>query len=234
MTADYEPSVGQEGKDVVWVPSPGAMVKAMLDLAEVTDKDYLIDLGSGDGRTVIAAAQRGARAHGIEYDADLVEVSRRRAQAAGVAGRATFEKQDLFKTDLSRATVITLFLLPSINLELRPRLLELKPGTRIVSNTFDMGDWHPDASVTLTDEEDECDSWCTAMLWIVPAKAAGRHSLPQGELVLEQQFQMLTGVLRAGGAEQKVEGWVTGEEVELYAGGREYRGRVRGGKLDLN
>ncbi|MGE3572343.1 MAG: cyclopropane-fatty-acyl-phospholipid synthase family protein, partial [Burkholderiales bacterium] len=96
MTADYEPSVGQEGKDVVWVPSPGAMVKAMLDLAEVTEDDYLVDLGSGDGRTVIAAALRGARAHGVEYDADLVEVSRRRAQAAGVAGRASFEKEDLF------------------------------------------------------------------------------------------------------------------------------------------
>jgi SAM-dependent methyltransferase len=233
MTVDYEPSVGQEGKDVVWVPSPDKLVEAMLDLAEVTEKDTVIDLGSGDGRTVIAAAKRGARALGVEYDADLVTLSRLRAQAAGVAGRASFVKQDLFKTDLSRATVITLFLLPSLNLELRPRLLALEPGTRVVSNTFDMDAWQPDDTVTLYEEEAECEAWCTALLWIVPAQLAGKHSLPEGELELEQNFQMLSGTLRSARAVHEVEGRVRGEAVEFRAGGKTYRGRVRGGKLEL-
>jgi precorrin-6B methylase 2 len=191
-----------------------------------------MDLGSGDGRTVIAAAKRGARALGIEYDADMVELSRVNAKSAGVAGRAEFRKADLFETDFSEATVITMFLLPSINVRLRPAILELKPGTRVVSNTFSMDEWKADESATL-EPETGCDSWCTALLWIVPARVEGSHSLPIGELVLEQQFQMLSGTLRTGGTTVALEGRVRGEEVEFRAAGREYRGRVKGTLLEL-
>lgn len=228
----FEPSFGQEGKDVVWVPTSDALLEKMLDMARVEPSDYVIDLGSGDGRTVIAAARRGARALGIEYEADLVELSRVNAAQAGVAGSAEFRKADLFESDFSEATVITMFLLPSINVRLRPTILELKPGTRIVSNTFGMDEWLPDESATLAPETG-CDSWCTAHLWIVPAKVAGKHALPIGELELKQTFQMLSGTLRAGGTNYVLEGRVRGDEVTFRAGGKEYRGRMSGGKLAL-
>src|SRR5262245_55308550 len=131
----FEPQVGQAGKDVIWVPTPQALVDKMLDMAKVTARDYLIDLGSGDGRTVITAAKRGTRAHGIEYNPDMVELSKRSAAKEGVADKATFAKADIFESDFSQATVISMFLLSSINLQLRPKILDLKPGTRIVSNT---------------------------------------------------------------------------------------------------
>jgi SAM-dependent methyltransferase len=228
----FEPTFGQEGKDVVWVPTSEALVEKMLDMARVEPSDYVIDLGSGDGRTVIAAAKRGARAKGIEYDPDMVALSRLNAKRAGVAARASFVKQDLFESDFSEATVITLFLLPSINVRLRPKLLELKPGTRIVTNTFGMDEWLPDESATLAPATG-CDSWCNAHLWIVPAKVAGRHALPIGELELKQTFQMLSGTLRAGGTNYALEGRVRGDEVTFRAGGRAYRGRMNGGKLAL-
>src|SRR5947209_18330474 len=132
----FEPEVGQPGKDVVWVPTPQAVVDKMLDLTRVTAKDYVIDLGSGDGRTVITAAKRGARALGVEYNPDMVALSKRNAEKAGVGGKANFVEADIFKTDLTKATVITMFLLTDLNLRLRPTILTLKPGTRIVSNTF--------------------------------------------------------------------------------------------------
>jgi SAM-dependent methyltransferase len=228
----FEPSFGQPGKDVVWVPTTDALVEKMLDMARVTPKDFVMDLGSGDGRTVIAAARRGARALGIEYEADLVELSRVNAQQAGVAGSAEFRKADLFETDFSEATVITMFLLPSINVKLRPAILGLKPGTRIVSNTFGMDEWMPDETATMAPETG-CDSWCNALLWIVPAKVAGKHALPIGELVLKQQFQMLSGTLRAGGTTYVVEGRVRGEEIVFRAAGKEYRGRMNGTLLEL-
>jgi len=166
---EFQPQVGQDGKDVIWVPSPQALVDKMLDMAKVTPKDYVIDLGSGDGRTVITAAKRGAKALGIEYNPDMVELSKRNAAKEGVSDKASFIKADLFETDFSQAQVITMFLLSSINLKLRPKILDLKPGTRIVSNTFDMADWKPDENATLPG----CNSWCTAHLWIVPAKVDG-------------------------------------------------------------
>ncbi|HEU4640653.1 MAG TPA: class I SAM-dependent methyltransferase, partial [Candidatus Binatia bacterium] len=129
---EFQPEVGQEGKDVVWVPTPQALVDKMLDMAKITPKDYLIDLGSGDGRTVITAAKRGVRAHGIEYNPEMVELSKRAAAKQGVSDKATFAKADLFESDFSQATVITMFLLSSINMKLRPKILSLKPGTRIV------------------------------------------------------------------------------------------------------
>ncbi|MCD6041440.1 MAG: methyltransferase, partial [Burkholderiales bacterium] len=160
-TQTYEPSVGQEGKDVVWVPTPQALVDRMLDMAKVTPADFVIDLGSGDGRTVITAAKRGARALGIEYNPEMVELSKRNAEKEGVTARASFMKADLFESDFSKATVITMFLLPEINLKLRPKILGLKPGTRVVSNSFNMGDWQADE----TQEAKGCNnSWCTALL----------------------------------------------------------------------
>jgi precorrin-6B methylase 2 len=230
--AAYEPSVGQEGKDVVWVPTPQALVDKMLDMAGVTPRDFVMDLGSGDGRTVITAARRGARALGIEYNPAMVALSRENAKKEGVSKRATFMKADLFETDLSRATVITMFLLPEINLKLRPRILALKPGTRVVSNTFTMDKWQADESATLG-EETGCDSWCTALLWIVPAKVAGSYATSKGELTLRQEFQMLSGTLRTGGQSFPVKGRVRGEDIVFVAGDQEYRGRLKGGKLEL-
>lgn len=221
---DYHPSVGQEGKDVIWVPTPQALVDKMLDLAKVTPQDYVIDLGSGDGRTVITAAKRGAKALGIEYNPDMVELSTRAAAREGVSERASFTKADLFETDFSQAQVITMFLLSSINLKLRPKILELKPGTRIVSNTFDMGDWKPDESATVPG----CSSWCTAHLWIVPAKAAGTWKLPQGELTLKQTYQTVSGTLRAGNTMMPVTGKLYGDQITFSAGGTQYTGRVNG------
>ena len=145
---NYVPEVGQQGKDVVWVPTPQELVNKMLEVAKVTPADYVIDLGSGDGRTVISAAKIGAKATGIEYNPDMVALSKENALKEGVGNKAEFIQADLYETDLSKATVITMFLLPEINLKLRPRILDLKPGTRIVSNTFTMGEWEADQEVT--------------------------------------------------------------------------------------
>jgi len=220
----FEPRVGQAGKDVVWVPTPQALVDKMLDMAEVTPQDFLMDLGSGDGRTVIAAAKRGLTAQGIEYNPDMVDLATRNAKAEGVSARATFIKADLFETDFSKAQVITMFLLPTINLKLRPTILDMRPGTRVVSNSFTMEDWQPDRSETIPD----CTSWCTAHLWIVPAKVGGTWEMPQGPLTLNQTFQMLSGSL---GSAPITEGRVRGEEVTFTAGGVRYSGRVQGNTI---
>jgi SAM-dependent methyltransferase len=222
---DYQPEVGQSGKDVVWVPTPQALVDKMLDLGRVTAVDYVIDLGSGDGRTVITAAKRGARALGIEYNPDMVALSQRNAAKEGVSGKATFAKADLFESDFSQATVITMFLLPDINLKLRPKILGLKPGTRIVSNSFTMGEWQHDRSVQATEKEG-CQSYCTAYLWIVPARVEGSWKLPEGELTLKQSFQMITGTLRAGGKETAIKGRLSGDQISFKAGDAQYSGRV--------
>jgi SAM-dependent methyltransferase len=228
--ADYQPQVGQEGKDVIWVPTPQALVERMLDIAKVTPKDYVIDLGSGDGRTVITAAKRGVKALGIEYNPDMVELSKRNAAKAGVSDKASFTKADLFETDLSEATVITMFLLPDINIKLRPKILDLKPGTRIVSNSFTMGDWSADDTVSV---KDGCASYCTAYLWIVPAKIDGTWRLSDGELSLNQTYQMISGTLRRGGKTLKIaNGKLTGDQVSFNAGGSVYTGRVSGNGME--
>jgi len=220
---EYQPQVGQPGKDVVWVPTQEDLVEKMLDMAKVTPKDYVIDLGSGDGRTVIAASKRGAHALGIEYNPEMVELSIRNAAQAGVSDRATFIKADLFESDFSKATVITMFLLPDINIRLRPKLLNLKPGTRIVSNSFTMEDWVSDDTVSL---EGNCSTWCTAYLWIIPAKVEGKWRMPQGELTLVQQFQKISGTLESGGKNTPILGKLTGDQINFDASGAEYNGQI--------
>jgi hypothetical protein len=220
----FEPQVGQEGKDVVWVPTPQVLVDKMLDMAKVTPQDYVMDLGSGDGRTVITAAKRGATALGIEYNPNMVELSRANAEKEGVSGKATFRNADLFETDLSKATVITMFLLPQINMKLRPKILDLKPGTRIVSNSFTMEDWQADETQTVED----CTSWCTALLWIVPAKVEGTWTLGNGQLALTQQFQMLSGTLDG---KPIADGRLRGDEIQFTVGGVKYTGKVDGSTM---
>ncbi len=226
--AEFQPEVGQSGKDVVWVPSPQALVDKMLDMAKVTSKDFVMDLGSGDGRTVITAAKRGARALGVEYNPDMVALSKRNAEKAGTAAQASFVEADIFKTDLGKATVITLFLLTDLNLKLRPTILTLKPGTRVVSNTFRMGEWEPDQTVELG-----CDTYCTAYLWVVPARVEGKWHSAQGELVLKQDFQKVSGTLDSGNVTAPLSrGTLSGDQIRFVAGGAEYRGRVNGNTIE--
>jgi len=228
---EFKPEVGQEGKDVVWVPTPQALVEKMLDLAQVTPSDIVIDLGSGDGRTVIAAAKRGARAIGVEYNPDMVALSYRNAEKEGLKNKVEFVNGDLFEYDFSKATVLTMFLLPDINLRLRPQILDMRPGTRVVSNTFTMGEWTPDDTATI---DDESTHWNTAYLWIVPAKVEGRWKLqPQGELILRQEFQMVTGEMITGGRKEAIsEGKIHGDEITFYVGKTLYRGKIRGNSIE--
>src|SRR5687767_1322662 len=181
--AHAQPYVGQPGKDVVWVPTPAILVEKMLDMAKVTPQDYVMDLGSGDGRNIIAAAKRGATAVGVEYNADMVELSRREATAQGVADKAKFIQGDMYEADISKATVLALFLLPHNLNKLTPKFLDLPPGTRIVGNTFAPEGWAADETETVSGE---CSSWCTSLLWIVPAKVDGTWKTADGQLVLKQ------------------------------------------------
>jgi len=235
---EYVPQVGQSGKDVVWVPTPEALVERMLKLAGVGPKDYVIDLGSGDGRTVIAAAKIGARAMGIEYNPDMVALSVKNAEKAGLGDKVKFIKADIFETDFSQATVITMYLLPALNLKLRPKILDLRPGTRVVSHAFNMEDWQPDQTVTVEGRD--------AFLWIVPAKVAGTWKLgvPAGSgeeswnVRLGQQFQVLSGRAQNGDksfnlADARLRGanirfaFVDGNGVK-----REFSGQVRGDRME--
>ena len=215
----FEPQLNQPGKDVQWVPTPPALVERMLDLAKLTPDDRLVDLGSGDGVLVIAAEKRVARARGIEYDGRLVDIARKKAREAGVESRTRFERGDLFKTYFSEASVVTSFLLPSMNLRLRPTFLAMKPGTRIVANTFALADWEPDE----TAEIQPCERWCKAMLWIVPARIGGTWRTPKGPLVLTQKFQSFTGTL---GDEAVENGRIHGDEIAFTVGATSYKGRV--------
>ena len=221
----YEPKVGQAGKDVVWVPTPQSLVDKMLDLAKLTPQDVLYDLGSGDGRTVITAAKRGATAIGIEYNPDMVALSKKNAAKEGAsAAKASFVQADLFETDFSKATVLTMFLLPEINIKLRPKILAMKPGTRVVSNSFTMEDWEADQTEMVSDD---CTSWCTAYLWIVPAKVEGTWQTPQGDLKLTQTYQKLSGTLGT----TKIEGKILGDQISFTAAKTSYTGRVNGNSI---
>ncbi len=225
---DFEPVPYQAGKDVVWLPTEQLLVDKMLDMAKVTPQDYVIDLGSGDGRTVITAARRGARALGVEYNPDMVALSKANAAKADVSGKAQFIQADIFETDFSQATVITMFLLEDINLKLRPRLLNLRPGTRIVSNTFTMGDWKPDQRFTLG-QETKCTSFCTAYLWIVPAKVGGVWNFGQGDLLLTQSFQTFYGAYKVADKNASVTDCkLDGDKISFAIGKARYTGRVNG------
>jgi SAM-dependent methyltransferase len=233
---EYAPQVGQEGKDVIWVPTPQALVERMLDMAKATPKDYVIDLGSGDGRTVITAAKRGIKALGIEYNPDMVELSKRNAEKEGVSARAQFVRADIFETDFSQATVLTLYLLPSLNVKLRPTILKMKPGTRVVSHAFSMEDWQ-------ADQTDNVDGR-TAYLWIVPAQVEGTWRWnnsgagPQKyELVLRQKYQQVEGAVRLDeSAGQLRDVKLSGDRISFVVvdstGRREYTGRVNDNTID--
>ncbi len=234
-STEYKPSVGQAGKDVVWVPTPDQLVERMLTMAQVTAQDVVIDLGSGDGRTVIAAAKRGANAMGIEYNPDLVTLSTRAAQREGVSARAKFMKADIFESDFSKATVITMYLLPGLNLKLRPKLLEMKPGTRLVSHQFTMDDWLPD--------ETSYFDFRPAYLWIVPAKTQGKWRIDaagfQGlEANFEQTFQRVKAEIEMGtnikAGLRELRLW--GDQISFAAVDangilREFTGKVTGDKM---
>ena len=225
----YEPVPGQAGKDAVWVPTPFVTVEKMLDVAAITPEDLVIDLGSGDGRNVIAAAKRGTRAIGVEFEAKLVELSRALAQKEGVADKATFVQGDMFSYDISKATVMALFLLPEHFTKLKPKFLALRPGTRIVINTFRIPDWEPDET---TKAEGDCNHWCTVILYIVPAKVAGTWRLDKGDLTLVQDIQKLTGTLSIGGKRIPISNArLRGDNITFTAGGARYTGRVDGNSM---
>jgi len=229
---EFVPFSGQPGKDVVWVPSPEVTVAKMMEIGKVTPQDFVIDLGSGDGRNVIAAAKLGARGLGVEYNNDMVELSRRAAAKEGVADRAQFVQGDMYQADISKATVMALFLLPSNLLVLRDKILNLQPGTRVVLNTFKYDDWTPDEHVTV----DNCESWCQVYLNIVPAKVAGtwRASSPAGDLSLTQEYQMVSGTFKgATGQTIPVRGRLRGNEITLTAEGQaEFKGVVKGTTIE--
>jgi SAM-dependent methyltransferase len=232
----YRPRLRQPGKDVMWLPTPDAMVQQMLTAAKTTSRDIVYDLGAGDGRIPVAAAKHfGAIAVGIEYDGDLAALARRNAERAGVAGKVTIVQGDIFREDFSRATVVTLYLLPDLNQQLRPRLLTMKPGTRVVSHAWDMGEWEPDATLRVAESE--------AFLWVVPARVEGRWTLQDdagffsGEVELTQRFQRVGGTLTLRGKPQPLLGaYVEGENlgftfVDLDGGVRSVRARIAGTSL---
>ena len=231
VSSEYEPIVGQEGKDVIWVPTCQVLVDQMLDMAKVTSQDYVMDLGSGDGRLVITAAKRGARAMGIEYNPDMVALSKRNAAREGVIDKAQFIHGDIFESDFSQATVITMFLLEEINLKLRPQILNFKPGTRVVSNSFTMGEWKADQTFDVDDKKN-CGDYSTAYFWIVPAKVEGTWKLPQGELTLKQSFQTFSGTLKSGTNLLPVtNGKLSGDLINFSVGSIKYTGRVSGSTM---
>jgi len=226
----FVPEVSQDGKDVVWWPTANTLVNKMLDLAELTPKDKLIDLGSGDGRTVITAAQRGSTALGIEYNPKMVELSRFNAKKAGVSEKATFRRGDIFKTNFQNADVLTLFLLPELNERLRPTILRMRPGTRVVSNSFEMGDWEPDQ---VAEVENDCQTYCKALLWIVPARIEGRWRMGRNTITIKQKYQTFTGTMRRGRTATPItDGKLIGNEITFTAGGTEYRGKVDGRRIE--
>lgn len=228
----FEPVSGQAGKDVVWVPSPPDMVNKLMELAKVTPADFVMDLGSGDGRNVIAAAKLGARALGVEYNPDMVALSRRLAQEAGVADKAQFVEADMYGYDISQATVMALFLLPVNMNRLAPKFFSLAPGSRIVANTFGIDGWEPDTRVTLPPSS-ECESWCEALLWIVPAKIAGVWTMDNGSMTLTQEYQTVQGSVTTGGSTEIVKmGRLRGDELMFTAGNMSYRGKLTGKTIE--
>lgn len=201
---DYKPHVGQSGKDVVWVPTPDELVQRMLAMAKVTPQDLVYDLGAGDGKIAIAAGKLGATAVGIEYNPDMAKLAQCYVKADGVTDKVKIVQGDIFKEDFSKATVVTMYLLPDLNLRLRPIILNMKPGTRVTSHQFTMADWEPDETAEI--------EFRSAYMWIVPAKVEGTWTLreqgsnAQYSLNLSQRFQRVSGEIAAGGAKQPLVG----------------------------
>ncbi len=232
---DYKPQVGQSGKDVVWVPTPDEIVQRMLRLAKVTAQDTVYDLGAGDGKIAIAAGKIGATSVGIEYNPDMAKLAQCYVQAENLEGKTRIIQGDVFKEDFSKASVITMYLLPELNLKLRPTILNMKPGTRVTSHQFTMGDWEPDETAEV--------DYRTAYLWIVPAKVDGTWTVrEQGStnaytVNLNQKYQKITGDVAAGSAKQPLVGaTVRGEEVRFAFNDdkgvtRTLTGTVRGNEL---
>jgi hypothetical protein len=235
----FEPQVGQAGKDVIWVPSPDDVVDRMLTMAQVTPDDFVVDLGAGDGKIAIAAAKKfGAQALGIEYNPAMVKLGNENAKAAGVAGsgpgKALIRHGDIFATDFSQATVVTMYLLPGLNMKLRPQLLSMRPGTRVVSHSFNMEDWEPDEIASLEGRR--------AYFWVVPANVHGSWTLEaagrRAELSLEQVFQKITGhvalgALHAGLREPRLRGFnIAFAYVDAAGVRREFTGSVSNGKME--
>jgi SAM-dependent methyltransferase len=222
----FEPVSGQAGKDVVWVPSPPEMVDKMMQMANVGPKDFVIDLGSGDGRNIIAAAKLGANALGVEYNPDMVTLSERLAKEAGVAEKAKFVQHDMYEYDISKANVLALFLLPVNMNKLSPKFFNLAPGSRIVANTFGIDGWQPDFRETLPPAS-QCESWCEVLLWIVPAKVAGAWTMGNGSMSLSQEYQQLQGTVTTDlQTDQVTAGKLLGNEITMTVNGTQYKGTV--------
>ncbi|MGB5079723.1 MAG: class I SAM-dependent methyltransferase [Burkholderiales bacterium] len=235
----FQPYIGQEGKDVVWVPTPDEVVERMLNMAQTRPEDYVIDLGAGDGKIAIAAAKKfGARSLGVEYNPEMVDLAQRNARAAGVPGRARIAQGDIFATDFTQATILTLYLLPVLNMKLRPQILAMRPGTRVVAHAFDMEDWEPDETSDVDGRR--------VFLWIVPARVSGRWVLEfsgaggSGKLSLnlDQQFQRIKGVAHLGSAlaglrEPRLSGFGIGfAYVDNQGVRRDFTGRVTGNAME--
>jgi SAM-dependent methyltransferase len=204
----------------------------MLDMAKVTSQDFVMDLGSGDGRNIIAAAKRGARALGVEYNDDMVKLSQGIAAKEGVADKASFVQGDMYEADISQATVLALFLLTENLNKLTPKFLQLRPGTRIVANGFGIDGWDADETGRA---EGDCGSWCTAYLFIVPARVEGSWRMAQGQLTLQQKFQKLSGTLNMGGTSVPIaDGRLHGDVISFTVGGASYTGRVSGDTMQGN
>jgi precorrin-6B methylase 2 len=230
----YEPQVGQAGKDVIWVPTPDEVVDRMLRMAQVTANDLVYDLGAGNGKIAIAAAKLGARAVGIEYNPDMAKHAQGNVVAAGVQSRARIMQGDIFATDFSQATVVTMYLLPGLNMKLRPTILAMRPGTRVVSHSFTMEDWEADEISSMDGRR--------AYFWVVPANVNGGWAIESGaekhEIVFEQKFQKIEGTIglghtQAGLRAPRLSGfsisfaWVDNNGVL-----RNYTGRVTGNRME--
>jgi hypothetical protein len=236
---DFKPHVGQQGKDVVWVPTPDEVVERMLNMAQTKPEDYVIDLGAGDGKIAIAAAKKfGARSLGVEYNPDMAALAQRNAQAAGVSGKAQILQGDIFVTDFTQATVLTMYLLPSLNMKLRPQILAMRPGTRVVTHAFNMEDWEPDESSDVDGRR--------VYLWVVPASVAGRWAMELSgagasekiSLNLDQRYQKIEGVaylgsILAGLREPRLSGFrISFAYVDNHGVRRDFTGRVTGGTME--
>src|SRR5262252_8385492 len=237
--SDFKPYVGQQGKDVVWVPTPDEVVERMLTMAQVKPDDFVIDLGAGDGKIAIAAAKKfGAKSMGVEYNPDMVAFAQKNAQAAGVTGKAQIVHGDIFATDFTQATVLTMYLLPSLNMRLRPQILALRPGTRVVTHAFNMEDWEPDESSDVDGRR--------VYLWIVTANVAGRWAVEftgggtteKVSLNFDQKFQKIEGVaylgsLIAGLREPRLSGFrISFAYVDSRGVRRDFSGRVTGATME--